>query len=69
MLNPTRELSSVYVMLLCFCVCVLLDWRCLPGSDYNIYKKENAEGKVHDRNSAHAMIKFDLDTIEVLLAG
>ena len=48
-------LSSLFV--------VLLDWRCLSGSDYSIYKKENAEGKVQDKNSAHAMIKVDQYTV------
>lgn len=57
-----------YVMLLnCLFVCfvvvvvVLLDWRCLSGSDYNIYKKENAEGKT--KKSAHAVIKVDQYTV------
>lgn len=42
-------------------VVVLLDWRCLSGSDYNIYKKENAEGKT--KKSAHAVIKVDQYTV------
>ena len=56
-----------YVMLLsCLFVCffvvvVLLDWICLSGSDYNIYKKENAEGKT--KKSAHAVIKVDQYTV------
>ena len=43
--NYVMLLSCLFVCFVVVVVVVLLDWRCLSGSDYNIYKKENAEGK------------------------